>query len=259
MTRFLVAGITLTLFIGCDFFKKKTPETAPPAETKTEAPEPAAPGEIVNNDCRNAEFANPNSLANWKMKNGVELVVCELGSSFKTSQSMISGWINIYKRNGEHLKPYIAEVNTERESDIDSYKIERLSDEEIRITLFIRPISSEADNPDLAVTEKIIDCKGKDCVAGPEKCLDLKKSNSIDEDAIKSVEKVVSGKARAADYPMYDVVIGKVIDAALAGDPGAKKLMLRTPKEKLGVDAMSGEAYADGRKLLDRLNELHCL
>jgi hypothetical protein len=259
MTRILILGIVLTLLPGCDFFKKKTPETAPVSDTKNEAPEPTAPGEPVNNDCENAEFANPSSLAKWKMKNGIELVVCELGSSFKISQSTISGWINIYKSNGGHLTPYIAEVNTERESDIDSYKIEKLNDEEVRITLSIRPISSEEDNPDLAVTEKTIDCKGKDCVAGSEKCMDLKKSGSIDEDAVKSVEKVAAGKAHASDYPMYDVVIGKVIDAAIAGDPGAKKLMLKTPKEKLGIDAASAEAYSDGRKLLDRLNGLHCL
>ena len=249
----LIPAICLSFTLSaCDFFKSKT-ESAPTspanATSSSETPLELPP---ANKDCELLDLARPASLAVWKMENDVEFVVCDFGAETRLDENSFSGWVNLAQRKDNKIIPLISEVNSEKVSDIYSYSIQKISATEIKI---YREIVDKAQ-----ITERKITCSSKgECSLGKETCLNFKKEGFLDKDSTATVQKVVDGKLKIEEVEYYDTIMGALTQSALGGDATAKKLMLKTSKDKLKVDGAAAEAYEEGKALLEKLQELGCI
>ena len=254
--RILVISACL-IFVGCDLFKKENMvknETSVSESVVSTSPQKNPP---QIEDCDPAPGYE--RLAVWKMQNNVELIVCKLAEYDKISDTEFSGWVNIYTKFQDKWTPYLPEVVGELASGYYSYSIKKIDETKISITRNIVSQMKEATGePDFKATEAFIECTSNTCDLGKAKCLSFSKGK-IDEDAIKTVQKVIAGKMNAGDDGYYDVTIGKVIEAAISGDRRALKIILNTNRDKLKVDGASAETLDDGKFLLQKLKELKCI
>ncbi len=248
----------ILLLSGCDAFRSKkaepTPMPAAPApEVKAETP--------PNTDCEGLEHAKSASLATWTMSNGVQFAVCELGlEAERLSETTFSGWINLARRDEGKLTPLVPEVKSEKPNDVYSFVTQKLSDSEIRISRQIRPLREDIGDGNLAVMERTIVCqKPGACDVGAERCVDFKKDALIDKEAVATVRDVAAGKQKLEELGAYDMIIARLAQAAIAGDPLAKKLMLQTSEKKLKIDGAAAGSFFDGRHLLAAMQKVGCL
>ncbi len=268
----LLPVIAVLILNGCDFFRgKKSPDTAPtsvPSEvTAAEAPPEALlrtdekAEALPNSDCESLEHANAAALTTWTMANGVQFVICEFGlEAERLSENSFSGWVNVARREDDRLTALIAEVNSEKPNDAYSFLIRKVSDTEIQISRQIRPLREDIGDDYFSVMERKITCtKPGACVVGAEKCGDFKKDALVDKEAVATVRDVVAGKQKLEELGAYDMIIAKLVQAAIAGDPLAKKLMLNTPEKKLKIDGAAAGSYFDGKHLLTAMQKLRCL
>lgn len=199
-------------------------------------------------------------LATWTMSNGFQFNVCDMDYSSTVAPDSFSGWINLFHNDKGKLVPAINESISTRPSAFQSFTIQKINDSEILVSRFVSSGDKKADGKKVRLTEKKISCQKKDsCDFFEDSCLDFKKDLPIDKDAIKTVEAVVSKKLEVQDAGDYDVVIGKVVVSAVAGDATAKKLILVTPAADLKVDGAAAETYHDGLILLSNLQVLKCI
>ena len=196
------------------------------------------------------------ALATWKLENGKELVVCKYGTSGKISGDEFAGWINIFQKNGSAFTPLLPEVSSELESEFYSFKLKKEDGSKIRVTRLIRSTMEGAGGTDTLATEAFIDCSEAVCKLGKESCL-TPITQTVDEEAIKQLEEVRSGKLKVTELGSYDVVVGNVIASAIAGDKRALKVL--ADKKKLQLDGAAAETYVDGMHVVSQLQQLGCL
>lgn len=211
--------------------------------------------------CKDLGFSKGEPLAVWKMANKAELVVCEVGQTAKTSNDEFIGWANVYERSNGKMSPFINEVNSERQSEIDSFHIKRIDHSRVSVTRLIRsPYADATGDSDTPVTTFEIKCTGKKplCRKGHDICV-KPKNKKVDKDAIATIESIAAGRIKADSLPAYDVVIGKVVDSALAGNKRALRLVLDTSTERLHTDGAATETLTDGKDLIRKLMDLKCL
>lgn len=105
-----------------------------------------------------------------------------------------------------------------------------------------------------------IRCTGNktSCRKSREVCV-KQKVQELEKNAITAVENVAAGKIQVVHLQAYDVVFGKVVESAIAGDRRTLKLILDTASEKLQADGAASETLTEGKDLIRRLIGFKCL
>jgi hypothetical protein len=219
--------------------------------TPTPTPEP--------HECEAIGMSSDKPSAVWKMANGQELVICNLGSYDIRGPSQVRGWINIFPRPISLETRLIKAVDSERPGYFNII-IRKESDTKIEVIKTIgEEIADEAGHEANDVTLSVIDCSSKTCVIGKERCLELPKGEA-NLKAITHMENIASGKEKeleAAGY--YDSITYDVARAALYGNKRAIKIILDENPKKYRIDGAAAESYYEGRKLIEGLIELNCM
>lgn len=246
----LIYIVVPLLFISCE---SKVEKSRLEVETETQKQKV----EVTSKDitCDILIISGNPPLALWKMKNGQQLALCDVGGSTKLSENSFSGWVNLFAVPTKLEDRFISQVDSELPSSILTYKVEKISNEEIIIT---KNLLSSGDI-DTEISKKIIECKSDICVQGSEVCTLKKSRSSIDSEIVEYVRKISEGsESNLEKYGYYDLVIDKLITSAIHGSKQAKKLILETDKRALKVDGHSGEALTKGKQLLKLLEEIDC-
>jgi hypothetical protein len=222
---------------------------------------PAEQLQVEKHECEPLMMSSDKPSAVWEMKNGKNLIVCNLSNYNKISDSKIRGWVNIYERPVSDQKGFIKEVDSELPSEHISFQIEKKSETEILITKYILgPESNFEESDGVAATQFTINCSEYKCLRTKETCVYEKPKKTGDVKILDYVESITKGReANLEKFGYYDVVIGKVISLALAGNRRAIKLVLETSKDKFKIDGGSAEPFMDGFRVLSSLVKLGCI
>ncbi|MBC87043.1 MAG: hypothetical protein CL677_07665 [Bdellovibrionaceae bacterium] len=265
----LLLTLPTVLLIGNACTKKENPQKStvqepiksPIAHQSVDSKEPMIPAKPKDHECSTLRMSSDKPSAVWKMQNGQQLVVCNLSEYSRINTNKISGWVNLFKRPVSLQNGFISEVNSELPSSQITFTIEKSSDTEVTITKYIKdPKSTFDDSYDIPATQFNIDCSGAECSKTAEKCIYKKPDQKIDINVIEYVEKISKGEETdLKKLGYYDVVIDSLINAALLGDPQAKKLVLETNRDSLKLDGAAAESFSDGHRVLTSLIEMNCL
>ena len=267
-SKTLLLGLLIFLCLGVSCIEKKS-EEKPPEKVKksivfSESQENVKRSEKAQprkHECEPLMMSSNKPSAVWKMKNDQYLIVCNLSDYDKINDNKIKGWINVYERPVTYKKGFIKEVNSELPSSQITFLVEKQSDTTILITKYIEDLTSSFDQKnDIAATQFKIDCSGPKCSRTKETCVYKKPNKNVNSKIIDYVENISKGKETNLEkFGYYDVVIEKLINAALVGNKRAQKLVLETSRQELKVDGAAAESFSEGYRVLSNLVELGCL
>ena len=198
-------------------------------------------------------------LAKWTMDSGAELSVCKFGDTFKLSESEFSGWVNVFHKTGETFTPLMSEVKSELPSELYTFNVKKVDGSRIQVTRSIRSSMEEAGGESTPATEAFIECDRTGCRLGKETCINSK-VHKIDGEAVTRLEGVRAKKIKMTEVGYYDILVGKVLLSALAGDRRALTVLTgKNAVQELKLDGASAEIYEDGMRAIDQLKKINCL